>query len=85
MPRSRRLVRSFLPKVLRAERKRQGLSTLALAERLRFDRSSLVRWELGDNSPPLNKLERWARELGYEVRLVRSGPMSPAATVDPTP
>ncbi len=54
-------------KVLRAQRKRRGLSLDALAERLSTTHSNLSYVERGVTRPPLDWLERYAREVGVRI------------------
>lgn len=58
--------------VLRAERRRQGLSQEALAQRLgRTTYQTIWQWENEINSPQLTNLRAWAEALGYAVVLSR--------------
>lgn len=63
-------------KFLTRERKRQGLSTFQLCEKMGWAvaTSTLKDWECGKHVPrSLDKMETWARTLGYELGLIRRG------------
>ena len=70
---------------LRLARLSQELTQADLAKKLGRSRESLAKWETGLVNPPsLWMVERWAKALGYEVRLVRHGPNHPAGTLAST-
>lgn len=67
-----------------ARRKAVGLSQEGLAERLRVDRSTVVRWENGESSPQPGMRPRLARAFHVSVDqlddlLTPGGPVEPEA------
>jgi transcriptional regulator with XRE-family HTH domain len=70
---------------LRLARLSQDLTQADLAKKLGRSRESLARWEAGLVNPPsLWMVEKWAKALGYEVRLAPHGPNHPGGTLGRT-
>lgn len=59
-------------------RQAQGLTLVALAERIGCTVNQLSQWEQGNVTPGIDWLARWAEGLGYEIALL------PKTTEEPT-
>ena len=60
---------------LRLARLSKDLTQADLAKKLNRSRESLARWEAGLVNPPsLWMVEKWAKALGYEIRLTPHSP-----------
>lgn len=53
---------------IRSARLHANLTQEGLAERLQVERRTIVRWELGITSPPLDRILETARALGISPR-----------------
>lgn len=56
---------------LRAEREARGLSRQGLSQSTGAYGNAVKRWEDGTSAPRLDLLVNWARELGFDVVLLR--------------
>ena len=54
---------------LRMIRMEKGLTQQQLADEIETSKKQLGEWELGDHSPSIRAVERWAKALGYELDL----------------
>lgn len=80
-PKRARTLPYALPLRLLGTRREAGLSQSELAERLGVDRSTVVRWELGQVEPKRRDVSAWALATGYDAEWLWSGDDSP----DPDP
>jgi len=53
------------------EREALGLTTLGLAKRAQLPRSQLYKWEKGQHSPAIDKLDKLCAALGCELMIRR--------------
>lgn len=54
---------------LRMIRMEQGLTQQVVADEIGCSKKQLGEWEIGDHSPSIRAVERWAKALGYELDL----------------
>lgn len=65
---------NFQPDVLRAARKKAGLSQTALAELIKADRQAVWRWETGDRVPQVSTITKLAQALAISPQLLIGEP-----------
>lgn len=57
--------------LIRRLRTDAGLSFKALAEKSGVSDSAILKWETGESSPNIDKLQKVLNALGYKLQIVR--------------